>query len=190
METPGQISAEIDRQLRLRAGSARTAVASGRTGVWTKASIPARARNRVYRPWTRWWTRKGSLPTGAPLRRITENPEPEMSHAVSWTACWAMCGPRGLRTQAPRRVQVHGNFGATIVSEEPFSRPHQGTFANAPIAELGSGGFSAVRRAAAFSSAPPLSRQAMIWWIAAFDQNHADPVASAWDLVAAAASRP
>ena len=32
------------------AGSARTAVASGRTGVWTKASIPARARNRVYRP--------------------------------------------------------------------------------------------------------------------------------------------
>jgi CDP-diacylglycerol pyrophosphatase len=43
--------------------------------------------------------------------------------------------------------------------------------------------------AAAFSSAPPLLRQAMIWWIAAFDQNHADPVASAWDPVAAA-SRP
>jgi hypothetical protein len=37
---------------------------------------------------------------------------------VSWTACWAICGPRGLRTQAPRRVQVHGNYGATIVSEE------------------------------------------------------------------------
>src|SRR5271166_286426 len=47
---------------------------------------------------------------------------------VSWTACWAMCGPEGLRTQAPWRVQVHGNYGATIVSEEPFSRPHRGTF--------------------------------------------------------------
>ncbi len=97
-----------------------------------------------------------------------------------------MCGPQGLRMQAPWRVQVHGNYGATIVSHDLI----EAHFVDAPIAELRSGGLSAARPAAAFSSAPPLLRQAMIWWIAAFDQNHADPVASAWDPVAAAASRP
>ena len=44
-------------------------------------------------------------------------------------------------TAHPKSWELRRN----IVSEEPFSRPNQGTFVDAPIAELRSGGLSAAR---------------------------------------------
>jgi len=110
---------------------------------------------------------------------------------VSWTACWAICGPRGLRTQAPRRVQVHGNYGATIVSEETILTASSRHFRRCADRRAWQWGFkrsspcgSSFQRPAALETGRDLARTA------AFGQNHADPVASAWDPVAAAASRP
>jgi hypothetical protein len=64
-------------------------------------------------------------------------------------------------------------------------------FVDAAIAELRSGALSAVRRCGSpFQRPAALETGRDLARTAAFGQNHADPVASAWDPVAAAASRP
>jgi hypothetical protein len=62
--------------------------------------------------------------------------------------------PVGLSAYGGRVVRKrhgdYGNYGATIVSEETILTASSRHFVDAPIEELGSGGLSEARRAAAF----------------------------------------